>query len=196
MKQLKLLFTVLFLTILGLGNVWAENVTTTLTQSEIYGNGTGAGTGYTNVSITNSDGFEFDAYAIRNFHSKATNTQYFLQIKKYASSVAYYVSIPEMPGTIQSISMTVSGSSQPMSGGGNTATLYFSASNSTSTAGDGVASGTGASTVTIDASDLELKEGYITASGAVRIWNIEVTYASSTGSTETTVLLAPKRRVT
>ena len=72
--------------------------------------------------------------------------------------------------------MTVSSSSQPMTGGSNSAKLYFSASNSTASAGDGVASGSGASTVTIDCSSLNLNTGYITADGAVRIWDIEITY--------------------
>ncbi|MBQ0128857.1 MAG: hypothetical protein KBT57_03370 [bacterium] len=72
--------------------------------------------------------------------------------------------------------MTVSSTSKPMTGGENAATLYFSNSNLTSSAGTGVVSGTGASSVTIDASSLNLNTGYITASGAVRIWNIETTY--------------------
>ncbi len=81
-----------------------------------------------------------------------------------------------MPGNISSLTVTVSNSSKARDGGENTATLYFSNSNSTSSAGTGVASGTGASSVTIDCSSLNLKSGYITASAAVRIWDVEVTY--------------------
>ena len=64
-----------------------------------------------------------------------------------------------------------------MTGGGNGATLYFSSSNTTPAASDVVPSGTGSKNVTINCSSLNLNTGYITAGGAVRIWNITVTYS-------------------
>ncbi len=139
-----------------------------------------ASTGSTSYGIisnlTDEKNNSYSAYAIKNHHSKATSSYEFLQIKKYASGTASYIQIPKLGTKITSITMTVSSSQQPMTGGGNSATLYFSANNSTSAAGAGVASGTGASSVTIDCSSLNLNTGYITASGAVRIWDIEVTY--------------------
>ena len=150
--------------------------TTTLTNANIVAAGD-PGTSYTLWNnLEDENGNIFTANAIKNKHSNATSSYHYLQIKKYASSTAYYIHIPELGTKITSITMTVSSSSQPMTGGANTSTLYFSASNSTSATGTGVASGTGASSVTIDCSSLNLNTGYITASGAVRIWDIEVTY--------------------
>ena len=156
----------------------------TLTNANIVAAGNGD-TSYKEWTITDTNGKDWKAYAIKNQHSKATSAYHYLQIKKYASSTAYYLQVPEYGTKITKIEMTVSGSSKPMDGAGNTATLYFSAENSTSAAGEGVASGTGESTVTIDCSDLNLNTGYITASGAVRIWDVTVTYEEATSETVT-----------
>ena len=89
--------------------------------------------------------------------------------------------------------MVVSSSSQPRTGGGNSATLFFSASNSTTATGTGVASGTGTSSVTINCSSLGLTTGYITASGAVRIWgDVTVTYTPSGGPSTPTISADPE----
>ena len=182
MKKIKLFFALFAMLALGVGNAWGE--TTTLSTSNIGNSYNSSSTSYREINdIKDDNGFSYNAYAILNQHSKATSSQKFLQIKKYAKNVAYYIQIPTMPGNITSISMTVSSSSKAMDGGGNTATLYFSNSNSTSTEGNGIASGTGAESVTIDCSSLNLKEGFITAGGAVRIWDITITYETS-GSTE------------
>lgn len=147
----------------------------TLTNANIVAAGD-ASTSYSSWVITDSNGKTWNAYAIKNQHSKATSEYHFLQIKKYASNTAYYLQVPEYGTKITSITMTVSNSNQPMDGGGNTATLYFSASSTTAAAGEGVASGTGESTVTIDCSSLNLNTGYITAGGAVRIWDVAIVY--------------------
>lgn len=152
------------------------SMVTKLTNANI-SQGTAA-TGYKECSAVDSNGFEYNAYAIQNSHSSATKSQLYWQIKKYASNVAYYVELPTFPGAIQNIKMTVSSTTQAMTGGGNTATLFFSDSNSTSANGTGVASGTGAKEVIIDASSLKLNTGYITAGSGVRIWDIEITYLS------------------
>ena len=183
MKHLKLFFALFAMLALGVGNAWAETVT--LSNANIAAKYDSSKTGYRSITgITDDSGHSYSAYAILNQHSKATSTNKFLQIKKYASNTAYYVQVPPMPGNITSISMTVSSSQQPMTGGGNSTTLYFSSSNNTSATGPGVASGTGANSVTIDCSSLNLKEGFITAGGAVRIWDITITYETS-GSGET-----------
>ena len=160
---------------------WGE--TAKLTNANIVAAG-GAQTGYTDWTITDGSKRTWKAHAIKYFHSNPTSDKHFLQIKKFASNIAYYIQLPEFDDKILSIKMTVSNSSKPMDGGGNAATLFFSNSNSTSATGTGVASGTGDNTVTIDCSTLNLKTGFITASGAVRIWDIEVEY----GSVETPVV--------
>ena len=147
----------------------------TLSNGDIVAAGNAA-SGYAAQTITDSNSKAWNAYAIKNYHSNTTTGNHFLQIKKYASSTAYYIQVPEYGRKITKLEMTVSGSNAAMDGGGNSATLYFSASNSTSATGTGVASGTGASKVTIDCSSLNLNTGYITASGAVRIWDVKVTY--------------------
>ena len=160
---------------IGVGQMWGG--TSTLT-SAIISSGTTANS-YASYSFT-ADSKTWNAYAIHNYHSNQTNTVYYLQIKKYASSTAYYVQIPTMPGKINSITMTVSSTGQPKTGGSNSATLYFSNSSSTKDTGTGVASGTGSSSVTINCSTANnLTSGYITASGGTRIWDISVTYCTN-----------------
>lgn len=183
MKKLKL-FSMLLLLLTGVGQMWAADPTCTLTSAQIKA-GTGS-TSYGSCSATDGCDKTWNANAIKNQHSNATSAYHFWQIKKYASNTAYYVQVPDMGGNIKSLTITVSGSSQPSTGGGNSQTLYFSASSSTSSAGTGVASGTGASSVTIDCSSLNLTTGYITASGAVRIWDVVVTY-SEDGTDQPTV---------
>ena len=147
----------------------------TLSNGDIVDAGDAADS-YDSYEMTDTNGKTWNAYAIKKAHSGATNAYHYLQIKAYASKTAYYIQVPEYGRKITSIEMTVSSTSKAMDGGGNSATLYFSASNSTSATGTGVASGTGASKVTIDCSDLDLNTGYITAGGAVRIWDVKVTY--------------------
>lgn len=176
-KLLQKVMLLLFALIAGSTSVWADDVSVTLTSAQIKA-GTGSSS-YGACSATDGNGNTWNAYAIKNQHSAATSDYNFWQIKKYASSTAYYVQVPTLGTKIKSITITVSSTSKPRGDGGNTATLYFSSSNSTSASGTGVASGTGASSITIDCSDLDLNAGYITASGAVRIWDVTVTYSAS-----------------
>lgn len=170
---MKKILTFLLTALLTFGVGWAETVT--LSNANIVAAGDGQ-SGYQSWTIPDGNNNTWNAYAIKNQHSNATSSYHYLQIKKYASNTAYYIQVPELGTKITQIVMTVSGTSQPMTGGGNSATLYFSNSNSTSGTGTGVASGSGASSVTIDCSSLNLNTGYITASGAVRIWDVTVTY--------------------
>ncbi len=170
---MKKILTFLLTALLTFGVGWAETVT--LSNANIVAAGAGE-TGYQSWTITDANGKTWNAYAIKNQHSNATSNYHFLQIRKFASNTAYYIQVPELGTKITQIVMTVSNTSQPMTGGGNSATLYFSNSNSTSATGTGVASGSGASSVTIDCSSLNLNTGYITASAAVRIWDVTVTY--------------------
>lgn len=148
----------------------------TLTNSDIVSAGDAA-TGYGTKTITDSNGKTWNAYAIKNYHSNNTSSYHYLQIRSYNNSTAYYIQVPEYGKKITKLEMTVSGASAPKGNGGNTATIFFSASNSTSATGTNVASGSGDSKVTIDCSSLDLNTGYITAGGAVRIWDVKVTYA-------------------
>jgi hypothetical protein len=156
---------------------YSETVTSTtkLTNANIVAAGNG-GSGYDNYTLTDGNGYSYSAYAIKNYHSKATSSYHYLQIKKYSSSTAYYIQLPVLGTKIKSITMTVSSTQKPMTDGENLATLFFSSSNKTSASGNGVVSGTGTSTVTLDASSLNLNTGYITADAGVRIWDIEITY--------------------
>ena len=149
--------------------------TVELTNANIVAAGN-AQSGYSDWSLTDEDENEWFAHAIKNQHSNATSSYHFLQIRANNNNGPYYIQIPEIGTKITKIQMTVSSTSKPMNEGGNTATLFFSSSNTTSAVGDGVASGTGASSVTINTSSLNLNSGYITAGGAVRIWNVIVTY--------------------
>lgn len=148
--------------------------TVTLTNANIVAAGAGE-SGYKAWSLADENGNEWSAFAIKNQHSNATSEYHYLQIKHYGAP-AYYIQIPELGSKITKIEMTVSSSSKPMTGGGNTATLFFSSNYSTYAVGDGVASGTGDKTVIIDASSLNLNTGYITANSGVRIWDVKVTY--------------------
>ena len=184
---MKKLLTFFLTALLTFSVGWAETVT--LSNANIVNAGTGA-SGYNNWTITDGNSNTWHAYAIKNQHSNATSGYHYLQIKKYASNTAYYIQVPELGTKITQIVMTVSNSNQPMTGGGNSQTLFFSSSNSTSATGTGVASGTGSSTVTIDCSSLNLNTGYITASGAVRIWDVTVTYVDG-GTTVTPPTITP-----
>ena len=166
-------------TITQLGETYVDPdaKTVTLTNANIVAAGT-ANSGYQLwSSLADENGNIWSAYAIKNKHSNATSGYHYLQIRKYTSNTAYYIHIPEIGSKILEIEMTVSGSSKPMTEGGNSATLFFSSDNSTDATGNGVVSGTGDSSVTIDATSLNLNTGYITASGAVRIWDVKVTYS-------------------
>lgn len=173
----KLLNKLLTLTLLILGGAflspaWADTVT--LSSAQIKSGTSSASYGI--CSATDGGGNIWYAYAYKNQHSNATSAYHYWQIKKYASSTAYYVQVPTLGTKITQLRITVSASGKARDGGGNSSTLYFSSSNSTSSTGTGVVSGTGASEITIDCSSLNLNTGYITASGAIRIWDVEVTY--------------------
>jgi hypothetical protein len=148
---------------------------TGLTNAQIFA-AAAAADSYASYAITGDNSLVYNAYAIKKAQNKATSTQHYLQIKKYASSTAYYIQVPTIGTKIVKITMTVSSTSTTMTGGGNTATYYFSSSNSTSATGSGVVSGTGDSSVTLNTESLNLNTGYITAGGATRVWELKVFY--------------------
>ena len=86
------------------GQAWADKVT--LTNAKIVAAGA-AESGYSSWAI--SDGTNtWNAYAIKNKHSNATSDYHYLQIKKYASSTAYYVQVPKLGTKITQLQITVS----------------------------------------------------------------------------------------
>ena len=190
-KFTKMMAAVALLTFLAVPmGMWGQTSDVqVLTNANIVAAGE-ANSGYQSWTITDGNNNEWEAYAIKNKHSNATSSYHYLQIKKYASNTAYYIQVPELGTQITSITMTVSSTSQPMTGGGNSATLYFSSSSSTSSTGTGVASGTGSSSVTIDCSSLNLNTGYITASAGVRIWDVSVTYTTGGSSTDPSITIS------
>lgn len=132
-----------------------------------------AGTGpasYGDQTMTDDEGNTWTAYAIRTYHSKATKENYHLQIK---AGSQYFIKIPAVSKPIKKIVMTVSNASQPMTGGSNKATLEFRGESASS---EVIGSATGTSKVIIDMPDNSFTEGYITATAAVRIWDIELSY--------------------
>ena len=133
------------------------------------------GQGYKSYTIKDDANREWKANAIINYHSNDTKDNKYIQIKKGDKNNGYFLQVPELPGKIATIEILVSSANTPITGGKNSANLFFSASNKTAEAGTGVASGTGAASVTIDAADLELTEGFITADAAVRIWSVKIT---------------------
>ena len=143
---------------------------TKLTNTNIVSVYDSSNTGYRDIELTDDNKFIYKAYAICNQHSKATSNYKFLQIK---GGTGYYIELPNLDSSIKKITMTVSGASQAMDKGGCTATLYFSSDKNTANA---VASASGASSITIDMPNNNLTQGYILASGAVRIWDIEIVY--------------------
>lgn len=176
MKQIYLKFSMLLLClVVGLSSAWGETKTVKLTNANIVAAGQ-AKTGYQNWKLQDEASNEWNAYAIKYYHSNATNDRHFLQIKKNASNTAYYLQIPQLGTRITKIEMVVSSTNKDMDSGENTATLLFSEKNSTSASGTGVASGDGKNKITIDASALNLNTGYITSTAAVRIWAVTVTY--------------------
>lgn len=160
------------------------DVTCTLSNANIIA-GTTAASGYGNKSVTDGCSHTWTAYAIKNYHSNKTTDHEYLQIRAKNGSTLYWIAVPAYSGyTIKSITARVSSTSTTYDGGGNTATLYFSSSNSSVTASSGLSanpktavSGTGASSITLDCESLALTSGYITASAGVRLWgDIVVTY--------------------
>lgn len=173
---MKKIFSI-FAAILFAGSIFASD-TRILSNKNIYDAGDAA-SGYQAWSVTDDQGDVWNANAIKGKHSNATADKHYLQIKKYASNTAYYIQVPELGTKITTIEVTVSNTQKAMDGGGNTQTLFFSASNETAAAGTGVVSATGDASVTLDCSDLDLNTGYITAGGAVRIWEVVVTYETT-----------------
>ncbi len=143
---------------------------TKLTNTNIVSVYNSSKTGYRDIELTDDNKFTYKAYAICNQHSNATSNYKFLQIK---GGTEYYIELPNLDSSIKKITMTVSGASQAIDKGGCTATLYFSSDKNTANA---VASASGASSITIDMPNNNLTHGYILASGAVRIWDIEIVY--------------------
>ena len=154
-----------------------ETLITTLANSNIAA--LTGGTGYADYKITDDNGFVYNVHAIVNKHSKATAKYKFMQIK---SGSDFYIQIPNVGTAITKIEMVVSNANNPMTGGGNSAKLYFSSTKNTSNA---VANGTGASSVTLSMPNNTLTGGYILAGAAVRVWEIKI-YGISNGETPDT----------
>lgn len=184
MKRLSIFLTALMACILS----FAE--TTKLSNADIAKAYDDGKTSYRDITLTDSNGFVYTANAICSQHSKKTSEYKFLQIKS-----GYSISIPEMPGAIQKIVMTVSNASKPMTDGGNTTTLSFVTTDNDATTA--LASGTGANSITLDmSSNTTINNGYINASGAIRIWDIEITYVSGDPISVENVVLDATAEVT
>ena len=82
MKRIHLVKLLLVVVLIGGSlNAWGAEVT--LSNADIVKMGDANSSYATHSTII--DGYSWKAYAIKNYHSKATNTYHYLQIKKYAS---------------------------------------------------------------------------------------------------------------
>lgn len=150
----------------------SEGGSTTLTNANI--TAIESADGYRNITLTDDNGFTYNAYAICKYHSKATSDQNSLQIRSYKSGTDYYIGLPDVGAPIKKITMTVSSSQAAMTGGGFTGNLHLS---TTKKIANSVGSGSGSSKVVIDLSDnTTVTTGYIVADAAVRIWDIKIDF--------------------
>ena len=164
-----------------------EEVTVSLSQAAIYNQNPGSQkTDYNTTYNIESDNYTWICKSQYSYQSKAYNSWWFLGLNSGKSA---YIKIPEMPGAIKKIVFAVTNGSYYITGGeaapytfngcGCDKTIYFSddqaASNKIgSVKGDGTTN-----YIEIDlSSNTEHKTGYITTSGFVRIWSIDVTYAN------------------
>ena len=97
----KMFLMAFVLMLLGGVNASAEEVS--LSQTNIYNGGTGAADGYGEKTLTDENGNTWNAFAIRNSHSKETNTQYYLQIKKYKNNTGAKIKTPALGSKITKI---------------------------------------------------------------------------------------------
>ena len=145
-------------------------LTTELTNANIVAAGTAA-TGYNVWTFMDDNKYTYKAKCVKNTHSSKTSSYHYIQIKK---GTDYYIELPDLPGNIVSIEMTVSGSNKAMDAGDNSASLSLYDSSTSTTA---IVSATGASTITLTVPDgTSITKGYIGASAAIRIWNIKLSY--------------------
>ena len=154
--------------------LWASEVTLSTTQIKA---GTGSSKDYGPCKATDNKGNVWNAYAKKGTTANSSYPDFesFI-IKKCTSSNFYYIQLPVLGNKINNITLTVSDVSKPRTGGDNIITVYFSNSKSTAADGEGVVSGRGDKTITLNVSSLNLNTGYITANGDIRIWDIKVTY--------------------
>lgn len=140
----------------------------------------GTSTSYdTAKNYTDDKGNTWVAYVTVANASKKPTYKY-MQLRAQTSSKIAYVTIPEFPNNIRSITFYVSDGTptvEPEEGNNQTTTkLYFQTSNAYN--GTHVIEGGGSATneITLDFTGESYTSGYITASGAIRIWKIVVAY--------------------
>ena len=147
-------------------------------------------TSYADVNIndplTDTQGYKWTG---RWCYQKTGSTYYeMVQLKKYESSNSSRLTIPEYPGAIQSIKLTVTSAGATTSDGAAcTSEVYFTQSYAKSdieSDGGKILTGgssAGTNTIVLDFTELQqsYKSGYIVAGGSIRIWGVEVTYAKN-----------------
>ena len=146
--------------------------TATLTNADIVAINKAQAYANAAITITAADGSQ---WMFKGYRQTATNN--YLQLQKYTESTTPYIKLPDVPGEIQSVVLTVGSASQnSASGGGNSRTYYF---NDTIGASTAVASGTGDSKITLDVAGKGKSTGYIqVGGGASRVFAITVNYVA------------------
>ena len=144
--------------------------TATLTNADIVAINKAQAYGDAAITITAADGSQ---WMFKGYRQAATANH--LQLKSDASTTPY-IKLPNVPGEIQSVVLTVGSASQSSaSGGGNTRTYYF---NDTIGASTAVVSGTGDSKITLDVAGKGKSTGYIQVNNATRVFAITVNYVA------------------
>nr|MCR5658690.1 chitobiase/beta-hexosaminidase C-terminal domain-containing protein [Bacteroidales bacterium] len=150
--------------------------TATLTGSDMAGM-ENAGEGYNTLKYTTVNNFYWET---NGFQTSSNNVVYgMIQLRVRTNNAgASYIKLPEFPGKIETVVLSVTNASTNSAGTANcTSTLYFQeapTSNGTIIAQGGNSEGT--NSITISLTDKFYSTGYILANGGARIWNIEVTY--------------------
>ncbi len=148
-------------------------VTTTLEGDDMAAM-TNAGNGYNvNKTVTTSDGFLWET----NGYQTTSITNMIQLRNRTDSNGVSYIKLPEVDGAIKKLTFAVTGSSAENSSGLTTSNkLYFQQSNTKNEAI--IAEGGGSSTneIVIDLINTFYSQGYITASGSLRVWSISMEY--------------------
>lgn len=153
-----------------------DPITATITQSALYNDGEVYTQAYADDPKTHTDNQGNDWSVKAN--SQKTGTYRYIQMRTYDHKDGVsYIQLPDYPGNISSIVLTVSsGGGNTPSAGSNTTTLYLCADAEANVTSP-LASATGASSITLSPSS-SVTTGYIKAGGGIRIWDMSVTYAT------------------
>lgn len=149
--------------------------TTSLTGSNMSAM-SNAGTTYNNIkSVTTGDGFTWVSNGYQDGNGSLTNMIQ-IRARDHEAGVSY-VKLPDVNGALKRITLTVTAAGATASSGTGTPNiLYFQASNTSTETPITQGGGTTTNSIVLDLRQSFCTSGYITASGALRIWSIVLEY--------------------